>query len=104
MNETKSRAYTVDEVREHFLETLHNYVRYWDKTVKYANQTERLEGLVFSILNIFDGTSALPAFDLLVSPHENDKAFHIENGDNYYEPKMLINNCHLHEMWYNKKS
>lgn len=91
-----SKAKTVEEVRTEFLEQVKVISGYWanlpDKTDK-----ERCEGVAFSILNIIDGSSCLPAFDLLVSPHEDDKQFHIDEGEDYYEPKMMINDCMLHD-------
>ncbi len=91
-----SKAKTVDEVKEEFLSQVKCIAHYWanlpDKT-----SLERCDGVAFSILNILDGCSSLPAFDLLVSPHEDDKQFNIDEGEDYYEPKMMINDCMLHE-------
>ncbi len=51
---------------------------------------------------MIDGCSGgMPAFDLHVAPHEDDKQYHIDNEDDYYEPKMMINNCMLHDEYYN---
>ena len=73
---------------------------YWANEER-ATVREKCDGVAFSILNIFDGTSGgMPAFDLLVSPHPDDKQYHINEGSNYYEPGMMINDCHLHDMYY----
>lgn len=93
-----SRAKTADEVREEFLYQVKVISNYW-ASIPGKTDKERCKGVAFSILNILDGTSSLPAFDLLVSPNEDDKQFNIDEGENYYEPKMMINDCMLHELF-----
>lgn len=95
-----SKAKNAEEVKGELLEYIRmiasEWSRYPDKTPK-----ERCDGTAFSILTMIDGCSAgLPAFDLLVSPHEDDKQFDIDNGDDYYEPKMMVNDCMLHNEYY----
>lgn len=93
------RAKTEDEIREELLLELRCIADYWAE-LPGKTPKERCDGVVFSILNLVNGTSnALPAFDLLVVPHEDDKQFHIDNGDDYYEP-MKINGCSLHYLYY----
>lgn len=96
-----SKAKTVEEVREDLLNHIRALAQYW---AGLPNKTdlEKCNGLAFSILNIFDGTSSLPAFDIHVAPHPNDKQYAIDNGVDYYEPGMMINDCLLHEMYYEK--
>jgi hypothetical protein len=96
----KPRAYKEEEVRERFLSQIRLYASYWvslpDKSVQ-----ERCEGLAFSILNIFDGTPmGLPAMDIVLRPHEDDKDFRKLEGENWYEDGQVINNCMLHELIY----
>ena len=97
------RAYTAEEVRDHFLEYMRDMALFWaaveDKTIK-----EKLDGLCVSILNIFDGTTNLPSFDIRVFPHEDDKAYAIENGENWYEPGTLVNSATemLHDQYFEK--
>lgn len=101
-----SRAYTPEEVRERLLETMRSYVDYWatvevNEIAKGPDIRRRLDGLAFSILNIFDGTSSeLPAFDLIPSPHPSDKAFHEAEGENYFEAVVINADVHLHDEWY----
>lgn len=97
-----SKAKTVEEVRETFLDQIRFLAHYWARQ-KPNSSREACDGLAFSILNIFDGTSGLPAFDIIVRPHPDDKQYHIENGEDYYEDGMMINDCHLHEMYYRSK-
>ena len=94
-----ARAKTEQEVREQFLEYISHLVEYWSEQ-KNRTDKEKCNGLVFSILNIFDGTSSeFPAMDVLLSPHPEDKAFHQKEGKNWFESGMMINNCMLHELW-----
>lgn len=91
-----SRAYTPEETREMFLGQIKSICRSWSE-VDCETELYRCEGVAFSILNILDGTSSLPAFDLLVRPHPDDKAFHEAEGDNYFEDGQMVNDCYLHE-------
>lgn len=95
----QSRAYTPEEVRDQLYGTIKANIDFWLK----MDDTERLrmEGLAFSILNIFDGTTiVLPAMDIVLSPHPDDKQFHIDNDEKWYEPGQVINDCMMHEEWY----
>lgn len=97
-----SRAYTEEEVREMFLDSVRGAVQFWANVPDKTPQ-ERCDGVAFSILNIFDGTSGgMPAFDLLVAPHSQDKQFAINKGSDYFEPQMMINDCYLHELYYKR--
>lgn len=95
-----SRAHTAEEVREQLLEHIRHLAEYWATTPDRQTALERCEGVAFSILNIFDGTAGLPAFDIVLSPHPDDKEYHQREGENRYEPGMVINDCMLHEMFY----
>lgn len=95
-----SRAITEEEAREEFLDAVRETAHFWanlpDKTPE-----EKCNGVAFSILVILDGChGSLPAYDLLLSPHEDDKEYNIAQGENWYEPGMMINDCHLHEMFH----
>lgn len=99
-----SREYTKEEVRKMVLEHMRHLAQYWAIIPKDVTVLERCEGVAFSILNIFDGTSSgLPAFDLVVRPHPDDKQFHIDEGENYMPDGLVINDdCHLHDLFYAK--
>ncbi|WYC18346.1 hypothetical protein [Citrobacter phage vB_CfrS_K1M] len=98
-----SREYTKEEVREQFLAQVRHVYHYW-ANLPDKSDIDRCEGVAFSILNIIDGTSAaLPAFDLSVSPHPEDKDFLIGEGENYYKDKQVINDdCMLHELLFKR--
>ncbi len=101
--ENKPRAYTEEEVRGQFINHLNSLIDYWLEQKSVQTEKQKMQGLVFSILNIFDGnTFALPAIDLVLSPNVSDKEYHIQNDENWYEKGMVINNCQLHELFCKK--
>ena len=104
-----SKEYTSDEVREWFLRTVSSIVRYWAsvdlKDSEFENEMlYRCEGVAFSILSSLDSCNAgLPAFIVAPIPHEADKLYHIDIGEDYYpENHNLHLNCDiagaLHEL------
>lgn len=95
------RAKTAEEVRTEFLSALRGLANYW-AGVKPDDALGACNGLAFSICSMLDGVSGLPAFDLVLSPHQDDKNYCIENGEDWYEPGMVINDCMLHELYYQK--
>lgn len=98
------RAYTAEEVRDMILQHSVAMARYWASLPDVDRATgrpmtvqSRCEGVVFSMLTMLDGyTMALPGFALKLVPHEEDKAFAIEQGENWFEPGMEIEDA-LHE-------
>lgn len=102
MNEP--RAKTKEEVREELLAHIRQLAGYW-ATIPGKTERERCDGLAFSILVIFDGqTMALPAMNLSLSPHPDNKEFNRSEGEDWYEPGMVINDdCHLHDLYYPRK-
>lgn len=100
-----SKEKSVEEIREEFLSHVHNLVDYWNN-VDERSTKEKLSGLAFSILSTLDGCSAeLPSFIVAPLPHEDDKQYHINNGDDYYPENHNSNvNCdiagELHELFY----
>jgi hypothetical protein len=111
-NDDAPRAYTAEEVRKMMLLYFRTMVRYW-VTLKISAEDlakmgesdieYRLSGLVFSVLNVFDGTAnGLPAFDIRPVPHPEDRAFFEKEGRNWFET-VTINDCQLHELWHKTK-
>lgn len=97
------RAYTADEVRDMLLDHIRASARYWAELPDFDKATgrgitvqDRCEGVAFSILSTLDGCSYLPAFDLAACPHEDDKAYHQSEGENWIEPGTTISDM-LHE-------
>jgi hypothetical protein len=97
------RAYTEEEVREMFLKHLWGLVDYWatvegkdsPKTVR-----DRLSGLMHSTLTTLDGCSmGLPGFEVRPHPHESDKDYHQERGENWFPDDVDIGGS-LHELMY----
>ena len=98
------RAYTAEEVRKIFLDQVRHLVSYWERESREPTAKGKLEGLAFSIMNIFDGTSGLPAFDIVCAPHPDDKQYHIDEGSKYFVPGMVINECRLHELLFSGRA
>lgn len=97
-------AYTKEEVRAMVLEMVRGYATYWANEDRVKTNQERCDGLAFSIMNIFDGTTAaLPAFDIVARPHPDDKEYCSSQGDKYIPDGLTINDdCLLHELYYDK--
>ena len=97
----ESQPISKDAAKDIFMHSIKNSINYWSK-LDDRNTKEKLEGLAFSILNIFDGTSSdMPALDIVLRPHEDDKKFREEEGDDYFVDGMCINDeSMLHEEFY----
>lgn len=93
------RAYTAEEVRKQYMDHFRMLARYW---ANLPNKTplERCEGLLFSIYSTLDGLYGLPAVNMYPYPHESDKQYHIDNGDNWYDPDAMFNDTMLHDLMY----
>ncbi len=98
MSGDKPRPFTIEEMETLFLKKLADMRDYWmnlpDKTLK-----ERMDGLIFSMLVIFDGEDGeLPAIDLKPSAHPSDKSYHQERGENWWRNNLNIAG-NLHNRW-----
>lgn len=101
MNE-EPRAITQYEARKEFLEELKQVMDYWSGDKVSEGIKSRIEGAIFSILVLMDGGREFPGLNLILSPHPKDKEYFIEEGSNYYEDGMCINeDIELHEAWCN---
>lgn len=103
----KPRAMTSEEMRGVILGHIRSTLEYWttvklDK-VDIENGDElrhRMNGLVFSILVMFDGgASGIPTLNIIPSPHPSDEEFHKNEGTNWWS-EIVINECELHGSWY----
>lgn len=91
-------AYSEKEVKDMFLKKIKSITNYWSNYESKSNK-ERCEGVAFSILALIDGCSVgFPAIDMRLAPHPDDKQYHIDNDEDYFEEGMLINNCCLHDL------
>lgn len=108
MTSEEPRAYTPEEVRERFLNNVIGMIAYWNgeggsNVPKDSSSRHRLEGLAHSILVMIDGGNGfMPSFDLSPSPHPDDKQYYKDNGENWYEPDQVMNDCQLHEEFWAK--
>ncbi len=98
------RAYTEKEVCDIFLNHLATLAHYW-ATVNNTDGSEittldRCNGLIHSILSHMAGNGpTLPPIDLVLRPHDDDKDFHLGEGENYFEPHMVIDTS-MHHAWH----
>jgi hypothetical protein len=104
MPQETPRALTAEEVRKKLYEQMRSYAHYWAHPSAGRDLTveQKMESLCFSILGIFDGiVPGLPAMDLVLMPHSNDKAFRLKQGENWFEPGMKLNvNLMMHDEFY----
>lgn len=104
---TQARAYTNDEVRDMIVEYAAEVAHYWASlpdidtaTGRRFTTLVRCEGVVHSVLAMLDGASgAIPAVNLKLMPHTDDKEYHKNEGENWFEPGMEIEDT-LHEHLY----
>jgi hypothetical protein len=95
--------YTPEQVRQQIYSTMKFLCIYWSDPMLQKTQEQRMHGLCFSILNIFDGTNVeFPAMNIVLIPHPEDKEVRIENGEEFfYEEGMHINDgVMMHEEFY----
>lgn len=86
-----TKNYTKEQVVEMVLGSARESARYWDK-VEDRSTLEKIEGALFSFLNVIDGTgNPFVSFDLVLR----------SNGDDSFEDGMVINeDVYLHELFY----
>lgn len=107
-----SREFTTDEVRNQFLDHVRGLIEYWS-TVDLDQQSDTVEyrvgGVVHSLLATLDGCSmVLPGFIVAPCPHEDDKQYNIDEGENWYPENHQSSVCAdisggLHELLYKKE-
>ena len=95
----ESREKTIEEVKDDILGYIKINVQYWEKFKNEKMIKEMLEGIVFSILVMFDGEGELPAMDIIIKPHPDDKDYLMERDENWYLDGMIIGDGDLHELW-----
>lgn len=95
-----SRAYTPEEARQQVYEHLRLMAKYW-ADLPGLSAHARTDGMAFSILSMLDGSTNLPVMDVVIRSTDEDKAYHVANGENFYEDGTVINeDVMLHEHYY----
>ena len=105
----KPRAWTAEEVRDMLIKKIRDITAYWATTnlPNLARTPEediryRCDGVAFTILSTLDGGSlGLPGFDLIPMPHPDDKQYHKDHGENWFDPKTRISTT-LHEFYHKR--
>lgn len=97
------REYTEAEIREIFLRSVWDRIRYWDDDRFSRNKA--LSGLAFSILSMIDGCSLdIPPYKISPIMDHDGYNFDIENGNNLYPITEEIDiGGSLHELFYTFK-
>jgi hypothetical protein len=82
---------TTDEIRDRVAHHVDTMIRYWARLPAGRNPGDkgdvewRLEGLTHSIFAMLDGcTIDIPGFIVAPLPSKDDRAFHEENGENWW--------------------
>ncbi len=102
---------TSDELRDMFLHEVRIIATYWaglperdQRTGEVMTTERRCNGVAFSILSLLDGSRlGIPGIDLVFQPHEEDKDYHIKNGQNWIEPGTVVSDT-LHEHFYERRT
>jgi hypothetical protein len=95
-------ALSVEQARNIFLATLAASRDYWID-LPDVSVGAKLDGLCFQILCMFDGrTLGMPAMDIVLRSHEDDKADSTAAGETYFEDGTVINDCELAPLWPNR--
>lgn len=104
------RELTEDEIRNEFINRVHDIIDYWDINLNSKSKRDKLEGVAFSILSLIDGCQiGHPRFILAPNPCPEDKEFWREEGASTYYPENYMNNINcdisgcLHELFYHIK-
>jgi hypothetical protein len=100
----KPRRYTEEEVRTMFLNTCWSYIDFWDQESTATTCRKKLEGVVFSILAMIDGSNGnFPGMVMTPNPHPDDKSYKRDRGENWFPDKGDIAGS-LHEHFYKVRS
>jgi len=93
------RAHTPEELRDILLSYMRLLAGYWANLKEDKTVLERIEGAMFSVLSILDGSHGTCTFDLVARVDPTDKQYHIENGENWVEDGTKLDFM-LHEFWH----
>jgi hypothetical protein len=98
---SEPRAYTEEEARQLFLEQVYEIMEFWVKESRKSDLKDKMEGCIFSILALIDGSNiGIPAMTLAMNPHPEDKSYHQGQGENWFEDGLEITgNVELHNEW-----
>ncbi len=99
---------TEKQVRDQLLEHFWDIITHWEKSDGAPTTRDKLAGVVFSVLAALDGSSInIPRFIVAPSPHEEDKGYRTERGEDYFPEnndfEVVCNlGGSLHEHWHNR--
>ena len=80
---SEPREYTAEEARQMLIKHISHVVDYWAE--QDGSPEWICQGVAFSILTMLDGCAGmLPGFLIAPSPHEDDREYNIEHGENWW--------------------
>lgn len=79
-----SKQMNEDEVRRAFIRKMWGLIEYWERESRASTSREKLEGLMHSVLATIGGCTDLPSFILAPLPHNSDKQYSIDHGEDYF--------------------
>lgn len=96
-----SRVITKEEARKMVLEQMYEIKEFWEKESREKTLKGKMEGCIFSILALLDGSSpGLPMMHISLRPHDDDERYHKANDENWFESGQVINDdVELHNEW-----
>lgn len=97
----RSRCMTREECRAALLDHLEGIARYCTAETRVATVRDKIDLAIFSVLAAIDGSAiALPAFNLYPAPHPNDRAYHRQQGTNWWPERDSVEIAgELHSAW-----
>ena len=97
------REYTQDEISEKLVKHFWGLLEYWEE-LPDKNTTERMSGMLHSILATLDGSSGdMPGFKIIPITDPTDKPHRIAFGENWYPETDLDVGGDLHMRLYKHK-
>jgi len=100
---SEPREMTREEVRTALFEHFNDLIVFW-ANVDGRSTEDKMRGLMHSVLATLDGESPeLPAFDVIPTPHEEDRKYRRVRGENFF-PYNKRNEKRslgwLHDFWH----
>jgi len=94
------RMLTREESETRFIKRLIDIAKYWHEN-EQKSEWEKMEGMLFSILVLFDGGSCdEPGFDIVACVDDDAIDYAKDNGLDWYSPEMPINGAAMHERFH----
>ena len=90
-----SKELTKEEVQEKIFAYLDNMIDFWITEKTHPSVREKMEGLIFSVLVMIDGESAM------LPPYKLEPSISLPDGEEWIDSGIDIAGG-LHDSWYKK--